>query len=47
MCLGLVLSLEYRGCVTPGGWVTPKELVLLGVLELKKLSRPTVLIGLS
>ena len=22
--------LEYRGCATPGGWVTPKKLVLLG-----------------
>ena len=39
--------LEDRGCVTPGGWVTPKKLVFLGVLGLKKLSRPTVLIGLS
>ena len=40
-------SLEYRGCATPGGWVTPKKLVFLGVLALKKLSRPTVLIALS
>jgi len=39
--------LEYRGCVTAGGWVTPKKLVFLGVLVLKKLSPPTVLIGLS
>jgi len=31
--------------VSPGGWVTPKKLVFLGVLGLKKLSRPTVLIG--
>jgi len=23
---------EYRGCATPGGWVTPKKLVFLGVL---------------
>jgi len=38
--------LEYRGCATPGGWVTPKKLVFLGVLGLKKLSHPTVLIGL-
>ena len=34
--------LEYRGCATPWGWVTPKKLVFLGVLGLKKLSRPTV-----
>ena len=27
--------LEYRGCTTPGGWVTPKNLCL-GVLLLKK-----------
>jgi len=27
--------LEYRGCATPGGWVTPKNLVFLGVLGLK------------
>ena len=47
ICLGLVVSLEYTGCVTPGGWVTPKKLVFLGVLGLKKLSHPTVLIGLS
>jgi len=26
ICLGLVVSLEYRGCTTPGGWVTPKNL---------------------
>ena len=39
--------LEYRGYATPGGWVTPKKLVFLGVLGLKKLSRSTVLIGLS
>ena len=38
--------LEYKGCATPGGWVTPKKLVFVGVLGLKKLSRPTVLIGL-
>jgi len=25
-CPGLVVSLEYRGCATPGGWVTPKNL---------------------
>ena len=24
--------LEYRGCATPGGWMTPKKLVFLGVL---------------
>ena len=24
--------LEYRGCATPGGWVTLKKLVFLGVL---------------
>jgi len=46
VCLGLVVSLEYRGCATPGGWLTPKKLVFLGVLGLKKLSRPTVFIGL-
>ena len=39
--------LEYRGCATPGGWMTLKKLVFLGVLGLKKLSRPTVLIVLS
>ena len=39
--------LEYRGCATPGGWVTPKKLVFLGVLGLKKLSCRTVWIGLS
>ena len=38
--------LEYRGCAAPGDWVTPKILYFLGVLGLKKLSRPTVLIGL-
>jgi len=26
ICLGLVVSLEYRGCATPGGLVTPKNL---------------------
>jgi len=31
------VPLEYRGCATPGGWVTPKNLYL-GVLGLKKLS---------
>ena len=46
MCLGLVCPLEYRGCATPGDWVTPKKLVFVAVLGLKKLSRPTVLIGL-
>jgi len=30
--------LEYRGCATPGGWVTPEKLVVLGVLGLKKRS---------
>ena len=25
ICLGLVVSLEYRGCATPGGWVTHKN----------------------
>ena len=35
MCLGLVVSLEYRGCATTGGWVTPKKLVFLGVLGSK------------
>ena len=34
----LLCPLEYRGCATPGGWVTPKKLVFLGVLGLKKLS---------
>ena len=29
-------ALEYRGCATLGGWVTPKKLVFLGVLGLKK-----------
>ena len=24
--------LEYRGCATPGGWVTPQKLVFLGGL---------------
>ena len=33
--------------MTPGGLVTPKKLVFLGVFGLKKLSRVTVLIGLS
>ena len=28
--------LEYRGYATPGGWVTTKKLVFLGVLGLKK-----------
>ena len=36
ICLGLVVSPEYRGCATPGGWVTLKKLVFLGVLGLKK-----------
>ena len=27
--------LEYKGCATPGGWVTPKKLVFLGVVGLK------------
>ena len=27
---------DYRGCATPGDWVTPKKLVFLGVLWLKK-----------
>jgi len=40
-CLVLLCPLEYRG------WVTPKKLVFLGILGLRKLSRPTVLIGLS
>ena len=26
ICLGLMCPLEYRGCATPGGWVTPKNL---------------------
>ena len=26
---------EYRGCATPGGWITPKTSIL-GVLGLKK-----------
>ena len=30
--------LEYRGCATPGGLVTPKKVVFLGVLGLKKIS---------
>jgi len=33
-CLGLVVSLRYRGCTTPGGWVTLKKLVFWGVLGL-------------
>ena len=41
----LLCSLEYRGCATPAGWVTLKNCIL-GVLGSKKLSRPTVLIGL-
>ena len=40
ICLGLDVSSRIWG------WVTPKKLVFLGVLGLKKLSRPTVLIGL-
>jgi len=39
--------LEYRGCATPGGLATPKNLYFYGFFWLKKLSRPTVLIGLS
>jgi len=39
--------LEYRGCATPAGWVTPKKLVFLGFWGSKKLSRPTVLIGFT
>ena len=27
---------EYSCCATPGGYVTPKKLAFLGVLELKK-----------
>jgi len=23
------VNLEYRGCATPGGWVTPRKLVLI------------------
>ena len=34
--MGLVVSLEYRGCATPGGWVTPKKLVFLGVFRAQK-----------
>ena len=30
LCLGLVVSLEYRGCATPGDWVTPKNLYFRG-----------------
>jgi len=41
------VSLEYRGYATSGGWVNPKKLVFLGVLWLKKLSRPTVFMVLS
>jgi len=33
---GSSCPLEYRGCATPGGWVTPKKLVFLGVMGLKK-----------
>jgi len=36
MCLGLVVSPTNMGCATPGRWVTPKKLVFLGVLGLKK-----------
>ena len=27
ICLGLVVSLEFMGCATPGGWVTPKTCI--------------------
>ena len=30
ICLALVVSLEHRGCATPGGWVTPKNLYFRG-----------------
>jgi len=30
ICLGLVVFLEYRGCATPGGWVTPKTCIFRG-----------------
>ena len=31
ICLGLVVSpIEYRGCATPGGWVTPKNVYFRG-----------------
>ena len=38
--------LEYRDCATPGGWVIPKTCIFTGFWP-QKLSRPTVLIGLS
>ena len=43
----VLCPLEYRGCATPGGWVTPINLYFQGFWGSKKLSHPTVLIGLS
>jgi len=43
--MGLVVSPRIYGLCDPWGLVTPKKLVFLGVWGLKKLSRPTVLIG--
>jgi len=31
ICLDLVVPLEYRGCATPGGWVTPKTCTFRGL----------------
>ena len=47
LCLGLVVPLEYRGCATPGDWVTPKKTCIFRGFGAQKLSRPTVLIALS
>jgi len=48
ICLGLIVSLRIWGLGNDlNGGLTPKKLVFLGVLWLKKLSHPTVLIGLS
>ena len=44
--LQLHVSPSIWGLCYPWGWVTPKKLAFLGVLGLKKLSHPTVLIGL-
>jgi len=44
---GSSCPLEYRGCATPGGSVTPKKTCIFMGFGAQKLSRPTVLIGLS
>ena len=46
ICLGLVVSPRIEGLCDPWGLVTPKKLVFLGFFGLKKLTCPTVLIGL-